>query len=225
MPRVARIAPGGIIYHVFNRADGRLRLFQKDADYAAFTTLLAEVHETAPVRVLAYCLMPDHWHLVLWPRRDGDLSKFMLRLTTGHVRRHFASYRRPAAGKLYQGRFKNFPIQENQHLLNVFRYIEANPLRAKLAKRAERWPWSSLHARLNGTGADLLEKWPVKRPANWVEFVNTPASEDELAALRTCVARGRPYGASAWVNRMVDRFGLESTLRPRGRPRKEKDED
>ena len=150
MPRIGRIALGGVIYHVLNRGNGRKTLFHKDGDYAAFVKLLAEVKEAVPVRVLAYCLMPNHWHLVLWPRQDGELSKFMLRLTTAHVRRCYAHYRRTEGGHLYQGRFKNFPIEEDGHLLTVIRYVEANALRAKLVKRGELWPWSSLHTRSTG---------------------------------------------------------------------------
>ncbi|HET6248959.1 MAG TPA: transposase, partial [Tepidisphaeraceae bacterium] len=100
MPRVGRIAPGGVIYHVLNRGNGRRQLFLKDGDYLAFLKLLAEVRETVPIDLLAYCLMPNHWHLVLRPSGDGDLSKFMLRLTTAHVRRHYAHYHDSAGGHL-----------------------------------------------------------------------------------------------------------------------------
>jgi putative transposase len=222
MPRVGRIAPGGVIYHVLNRGNGRKTLFHKDADYAAFVKLLAEVTESVPVRVLAYCLMPNHWHLVLWPRQDGELSKFMLRLTTAHVRRCYAHYRRTEGGHLYQGRFKNFPIEEDRHLLTVIRYVEANALRARLVKRAEQWPWNSLHARAGIEGEKLLDDWPVDRPADWAAVVNSAVKEDELETLRTSVVRGRPYGSLSWVQRTAERLGLQFTLRPRGRPRDSK---
>jgi len=224
MPRVGRIAPGGVIYHVVNRGNGRKALFHKDGDYAAFIKLLAEVKETTPVRILAYCLMGNHWHLVLWPREDGELSKFMLRLTTAHVRRYYAHYRQAGGGHLYQGRFKNFPIEEDRHLLTVLRYVEANALRAKRVDRAEQWPWGSLHARQNGQGTDLLDDWPVQRPRNWTEIVNAAAKPDELAAVRTSILRGRPYGSPAWVQQTVERLGLQFTLRSRGRPARKKEE-
>jgi putative transposase len=147
MPRVGRAAAGGVIYHVLNRGNGRQRLFHKPQDYDAFVRLLAEVKEALPVRVLSYCLMPNHWHLVLWPHRDGELSRFILRLATAHVRRHFAHYHNTSGGHLYQGRFKSFPVQEDRHFLTVCRYVEANPIRANLVKRAEEWKWSSLRAR------------------------------------------------------------------------------
>ncbi|MDB5174578.1 MAG: rayT [Phycisphaerales bacterium] len=220
MPRVGRIAPGGVIYHVLNRGNGRMQLFYKDGDYAAFLKLLARVKESVPVRVLGYCLMPNHWHLVLWPRMDGDLSSFMLRLTTAHVRRHHAHYRHSAGGHLYQGRFKNFPVQEDRHLLTLCRYVEANPLRAKLVRRAQAWRWSSLSAGTNGAAEGLLDAWPIERPSDWLEIVNTAAGASELEAIRTSVKRGRPFGSPQWVARTADRLGLGFTLRDRGRPKK-----
>jgi putative transposase len=226
MPRVGRIAPGGVIYHVLNRGNGRMRLFFKDGDYAAFLNLLARVKEAVPVGLLAFCLMPNHWHLVLRPRKDGDLSNFMLRLTTAHVRRHHAHYHHAAGGHLYQGRFKNFPVQEDRHLLAVCRYVEANPLRAKLVKRAEAWRWGSLSAGVKGVGGKgvpegLLDAWPVERPPDWPRIVNTAAGAAELEAVRASVTRGRPFGSPEWVARTAGRLGLGFTLRGRGRPRKE----
>jgi putative transposase len=164
MPRVGRIAPGGVIYHVLNRGNGRRQVFLKDGDYLAFIKLLAQVREAVPVDLLAYCLMPNHWHLVLRPAADGDLSKFMLRLTTAHVRRHYAHYHDTAGGHLYQGRFKNFPIEEDPHLLTVLQYVEANALRARLVRRAENWKWGSLYARESRLYEDLLMRLAA-RPA------------------------------------------------------------
>src|SRR5688572_216521 len=167
MPRIGRVAPGGMIYHVLNRGNGRQRLFRKPADYDAFIELLPRVREAVPgVRVLGYCLMPNHWHLALWPRKDGELSSFMLRLQTAHVRRHFAHYPEAGAGggHLYQGRFKNFPVQDDHHLLTLLRYVESNPLRAGLARDPGDWAWCSYAARRTAAGAALLHPWPVDRP-------------------------------------------------------------
>src|SRR5665213_1677025 len=142
MPRLARISPGGMIFHCLNRGNDRRAIFDDPGDYAAFERVLEKTLELVPVRLLAYCLMPNHWHLVLWPRKDGDLSKFMLRLTTAHVRRQYAHYHDTDGGHLYQGRFKNFPVEEDRHLLTLCRYVEANALRANLVTRAHDWPWS-----------------------------------------------------------------------------------
>ena len=102
MPRKARKAPGGIVFHCINRGVGRNRLFHKPQDYAAFEPVLAYALEAVPVRLLAYCLMPNHWHLLLWPEEKGQLGKFMHRLTMTHTRRYQEHYREVGYGHLYQ---------------------------------------------------------------------------------------------------------------------------
>ena len=222
MARGLRQSAGGVIYHVLNRGNARRTIFRKDRDAAAFMRLLGEVKLAVPVRVLGYCLMGNHWHLVLWPRGEGELSRFMHRLSVTHVRRWFEHYHDEAGGHLYQGRFKSFPVQDDAHLLTVLRYVEANPLRANLVERAEDWPWSSLRAHLYGEpgGGQLLDAWPIERPPDWPSIVNHRLGETELAAMRSCVARGRPFGEPGWVERVCAALGLAHTLRNRGRPKK-----
>jgi putative transposase len=220
MPRSGRIAAGGIIYHVLNRGNGRGRLFHKPADYEAFLGIVQQVKAILPVKVLGYCLMPNHWHFVLRPEHDGDLSRFMLRLTTTHVRRRFAHLQHAAGGHLYQGRFKNFPVEQDMHLLTLLRYVEANPLRAKLARRAGDWKWSSFSARGLSAPAGLLDPLPLDLPTDWPELVQQRWEAEELDAVRECLKRGRPFGSSTWVHKTAARFGLGFTLRPRGRPRR-----
>src|SRR5437660_9985502 len=113
--------------------------------------------------------MPNHWHVVLWPQKDGQLSEFMRLLTVTHTQRWHAHYHTSGTGPLYQGRFKAFPVQEDDHLVTVCRYVERNALRANLLLRAEGWPWSSLARRVEGRGLDLLDAWPLPIPAGWVE--------------------------------------------------------
>jgi len=138
MPRQARQAPGGLVYHVLNRAVARLPLFQKDGDYEAFERVLVEALEEHPTRLLSYSLMPNHWHLVLWPRKDHELSSFVRWLTHTHTMRWHAHYHTSGSGHLYQGRFKSFPVETDEHFFTVVRYVERNGLRAKLASKAER---------------------------------------------------------------------------------------
>jgi putative transposase len=221
MARQRRQAPGGRVYHVMNRGVGRRGIFQKPEDYAAFERVLAEALARVPLRILGYCLMPNHWHFVLWPRADGELSAFTQWLTQTHTQRWHAHYHTAGTGHLYQGRFKNFPVQSDVHLLLVLRYVERNALRANLAARAEEWPWGSLWRRERGLAAGWLAEWPVERPADWVAFVNEPQSEGELAALRRSANRGCPFGSEEWQAETVKELGLESTMRPRGRPRLE----
>jgi putative transposase len=209
-----------MVFHVLNRGNARMAIFEQAGDYAAFENVMAEVLPQAPMRILSYCLMPNHWHLVLWPRDDGDLARFMQRLTVTHVRR-WHEYRHSAgAGHLYQGTYKSFPVQTDEHFLTVCRYVERNALRSGLAKRAENWPWGSLRRWAAGDSGQLLAEWPVARPQDWVKWVNRPQTERELDALRTSVLRGRPFGQEAWQRQVAKRLDLSHTFRSRGRPPK-----
>jgi putative transposase len=210
-----------MVFHVLNRAVGRRTLFRTDDDYRAFERVLSETLALRPMRICAYCLMPNHWHLLLWPERDGQLSAFLQHLTNTHVKRWKAHRHEVGHGHLYQGRFKSFPLEEDQHFYTVARYVERNAARAGLVRRAEAWPWGSLFRWLRGSAEDkaLLSAWPLPRKSGWVDHVNRPLTEAELAAVRKSVQRGTPFGSGDWSQRTVRRLGLESTLRPRGRPK------
>lgn len=224
MPRTARIAPGGIAFHVLNRGVARMQLFEKVEDYEAFERVLVETLAERPMRLCAYCVMPNHWHLLLWPERDGDLAEFMQRLTITHVRRWQEHRHQVGLGHVYQGRYKSFPVEEDAHFLAVARYVERNALRANLVCRAEEWRWSSLWRRCRGTveQKSILAVWPVEMPPDWIERVNQADNERELEALRRSVRRGRPYGRPEWQKQIAKRLGLESSYRSAGRPSKTK---
>jgi putative transposase len=213
---------GDVVYHALNRANGRATIFENDGDYADFVRLMRETQQRVPMRILDYCLMPNHWHLILWPREAGTLSRFMGLLTNAHVHRWQAYRKVTGIGHLYQGRFKSFPVQSDGHFLTVCRYVERNPLKANLVTKAEQWRWSGLwerrHAKTDAT--NLLAPWPVPRPERWVEWVNEPISDNELAAIQECMQRGRPYGSDDWTAVAALSLGLAATLRPLGRPRK-----
>jgi putative transposase len=200
-----------------------MRLFLKDADFEAFEEMMAQTLETRPMRILAYCLLSNHWHMVLWPERDGDLGAFMQKLTITHARNWQVDRRRVGYGHLYQGRYKSFPIEGDEHFYQVVRYAERNPQRAKMVRRADDWRFSSLWRRVHGTAESraILGEWPLRRPRSWLQYVNRPQNEAELKAIRRSVERGQPYGSEAWAHATAARLGLESTFRPRGRPRKE----
>lgn len=221
MPRTARASVGDVCYHVINRGNGRSCVFHKQADYAAFVELIGEACARRPMRVLAYALMPNHFHLVLFPNHDGDLSRWMQWLMTAHVRRHHRQY--GTSGHVWQGRFKAFPIQRDEHLLTVMAYVERNPLRAGLVQRAEDWPWSSLRLWMSKSPPAFLNDGPVDRPRAWLREVNRTESDAQLAVLRRCVYRGAPFGTPSWTRRAAIRLGLESAIHPRGRPRKEQE--
>ena len=220
MPRRLRFASGGLVYHVLNRAVARATLFDKSGDYAAFEKVLRQAKEWLPVRLLAYCIMPNHWHLVVWPERDGELSEFLRWLSVTHTQRWHAHRHTAGTGPLYQGRFKSFPVQCDDHLLAVCRYVERNPLRARLVRKAEDWRWCSLWHRVHSTDQLLLDSWPLPIPEGWVQYINRADSEAELEAVRRSAMRGTPFGEENWQRATAERLGLQSTLRARGRPRK-----
>lgn len=222
MGRPHRAAKGGLVYHVLNRANARMTIFEKKGDYEAFERVLQEAVDRYDMRLLAYCLMPNHWHLVVWPKEDDDLSRFTGWLTLTHTQRWHAHRQTTGAGHLYQGRFKSFPVQDDPHFYTVIRYVERNPLRANLVKRAEDWRWGSLYRWLRGTRQEkaLLSAWPLRRRPGWVDWVNSPQSDAELKSLRRAVQRGSPYGETDWREETARSLGLETTLRPRGRPKK-----
>ena len=205
-----------------------MRLFRKDADFEAFERVLLEAMAKNPIRLLGYCLMPTHWHIVLWPEHDDDMTKFLRWLTHTHTQRWHAHYHRTGTGHVYQGRFKSFPVQEDDHLYRLLRYVERNALRAGLVKRAEDWRWSSLYHR-RGDATDLLRpllhRWPLPMPADWQERVNEPETEAELEALRRSVNRGQPFGSGIWQGRTAKELDLEHTFRAPGRPKKKKEEE
>jgi putative transposase len=153
MPRGARTILSGYPYHVLNRANGGMRLFKKDADFAAFKQIIVAAQERVPLRILAYVVMNNHWHSVVCPRRgQGEqVSDFFRWLSITHAQRWHAHHATAGMGHVYQGRFKSFPIASDEHLLTVLRYVERNPLRAGLVARAEDWPWGSLYRRTSGT--------------------------------------------------------------------------
>jgi putative transposase len=220
MPRQARVAPGGWVFHVLNRAVAGRKLFAKEADYQAFEKVLRQALARTPTRLLAWCLMPTHWHLVIWPREDGELSAFVRWLTHTHVQRWHAHRHSAGSGHVYQGRFKSFPIQEDEHLLTALRYVERNALRARLVERAEQWRWGSAWAR-HGGSADhraMLAQGPARLPQNWIAFVNQAQTPAELVEVRQSLKRCSPLGSAVWRQRSAARLGLEWTLRPRGRP-------
>ncbi|MDB4640074.1 transposase [Pirellulaceae bacterium] len=219
MPRTARASVGNTCYHILNRGNARNTVFHKDGDYGAFLKLLNQANDRVSMRLLAFCLMPNHFHLVAWPRNDGDLSKWMQWLMTSHVRRYHRHY--DSSGHVWQGRFKAFPIQSDEHLLTVMRCVERNPVRAKSipVRKAQHWSWSSAGITPREFESVRLHAGPVKRRPNWVQWVNQPLNETELIAMQEYLQRGRPFGSQRWQKSTAKKMGLESTMRPRGRPR------
>jgi putative transposase len=222
MPRLARVDIGDEIYHVLNRANGRSRIFESDQDYRLFEEILTGVVEKTSIRILAYCIMPNHWHLVLHPHRDKDLGTFMHLLTNAHTRKVRTRTKTIGYGHLYQGRYKSFLVQEDIHLLTLIKYVERNPLRATLVRSADQWKWGSAWRRLHGSPAQkaLITPSPTPLPQKYLSWLNTPDTDDELTTLRTSVNKGVPFGSDTWTARMIDEYDLGTTTRGPGRPKK-----
>ena len=206
----------GGCYHVINRGNNRATVFAGPGDYAAFTQLMGEAQSRCRLSLLAVCLMPDHFHLVAAQDSADGISRWLHWLLTTYGIRHHGLH--GSCGRIWQNRVKAFPIEQDEHLLTAMRYVERNPLRADLVRRAEDWPWGSLAWRSRRIGT-LLSQPPLRLPANWREWVNAPQTAEELGALRDCVNRQRPFGSDAWVKNAATRLGLEFSTRPRGRPR------
>jgi putative transposase len=223
MGRPRRADEAGGIDHALNRGNARADIFHKPKDFDAFERILAEGLERYACRILAYQLMPNHWHFVLQPTEDGGMSGFLRWVSLTHTMRLHAHYQTGGQGHIYQGRFKSFPVQDDEHFLLVCRYVERNALRAGLVQRAEDWRWGSLARWLEKPERDpqLLSAWPVARSPRWVERVNKPLTAAELKAVRNSVHRGAPFGDEPWVQQTSSQLNLDSTLRPRGRPKKE----
>ena len=220
MPRRARSIQGGYVYHVLNRANGHARLFLDAEDYDAFERVMQEAFARQPLRILGYCLMPNHWHMVVWPEdgQDRQVSEFLRWLTVTHTQRWHAHHQSAGSGHLYQGRFKSFPVESDDHLYTVLRYVERNPVRGNLVKRAQDWRWSSLDRSGKGgaVSRQFLANWPIPRPRDWTSRVNRADGKKELEALRRSIQRGQPFGSEEWSQQIVTELGLESTVRPRG---------
>jgi len=203
---------------VINRGNARAEVFHKDEDLEASVRIMREAGIRVPMRVVACCLMTNHFHLVLWPRANGDLSRWLHWLLTTHVRRYLGHDRH--SGHVWQGRFKAFPIQRDEHLLTVVRYVERNPLRAGIVERAQDWRWSSFQPDAEGPS---LDPGPAPRGADWLEFVTTPMTEAEVAAIRLrseeivlmapTLGPPRPPAAWAW-NTAFEHGGDNPGTRP-----------
>lgn len=200
MPRRPRVCPGGTCFHVLNRAVARLPLFEKPEDYEAFERVLMEAHSQFPLPILTFSLMPNHWHFVVRPSADDERSAFFRWLTHTHVMRWHAHYHTEGTGHLYQGRFKAFPIEEDDHLYAVLRYVERNPVRANFCERAEEWKFGSAWRLAHGDAQSrsILSEWPLPRPANWLDHVNQRKRTANRILTVSLVWEGFGYPIPEW---------------------------
>ncbi len=201
----------------------QLTLFEKLEDYDSFTHVFDEHLKMVPLPILAMVLMPNHRHFVMRQADDHQVSEFFRRLSVVHTLRYHSHYETSGTGHLYQGRFKSFPIQDDDHLWMAMRYVAQNPIRANFVERAEDWAWSSprMHHQPRHNRRWLTTPVDPPLPREWSSWVNNPEPEAELTALRNCNRRGLTFGNDDWVKNSAIRLGLESTMRRRGRRKKE----
>lgn len=217
MPRSPRCCPAGYWYHVFNRSARKLALFESINEYDAFLELLAEAQLQVPVSIACYCVMPNHWHLVVQPAADGDLSRYIKWLCTTHAARWRRRRETVGEGAVYQSRFKAIPVQCDRHFLTLCRYVERNPVRAGLVPFAGLWPWSSASSTSNERPRPLLSPWPTPRPLNWEELLDR-RDDAMAAALRQAVAQALPWGDPSWQEETTLALGGKWPRPAVGRP-------
>lgn len=220
MPRRKRVGTAGFVFHVINRGVRRLRLFDNDDDYRLWLQAFVEAHDRFPVDVFAFCLMPNHFHLIVRPTEDGQLSEFMRLGTVTHSVRWHWQRDSLGTGSVYQGRFRAFPIQSSGYFLNACRYVEANPLRGSLVENAEDWMWSSLSDRCKNRHSLPLAEWPILQPADWIARVNEKRNCADFDRIRLSLRKGSPLGEPAWSRAVAASLNLPTGLRGRGRPKK-----
>ena len=226
MSRPLRPVADGSIYHVINRGNNRQTVFRKAGDYQAFLEALSNLKERQPFELYGYCLLSNHFHLLIRPL-ETTISRIVQSLLVSHTQRYHKHYQ--SGGHVWQGRFKSPVIQDDEHLLTVLRYIEANPLRARIVKDAGKYPWSSYCVHGLGEASELvsplvtyeeLAETSATRQRRWAEKVHQPMKESLVTGVRRSVETGLPYGDPRWITRLASKLKLDLTIRPRGRPRK-----
>jgi putative transposase len=218
MPRNPRNIQDGFIYHILNRGNSKKVVFHNTCDYHGFLQLINDSKKDYAIDIFAYCLMPNHFHLVVRPRIADHLSKWMHRLMINHVQRYRMFYQ--SSGHIWQNRFKHFIIQQDRHFLTVLRYVERNPVRANLVPFAKDWKWSSFRERMIGAPQALIDFPPVELPNDWNDYVNRPLTEKELECVRDSVNRLAPFGSEKWKKKMCLELGFEHSFWKRGRPKR-----
>lgn len=229
MARKPRLDLPGRAFHIMNRTVGRLQLFNNPQDYLLFMKIFREAWEITPIEIYAYCVMPNHFHILARSRAEGDISRFMHALSNTYTRRLHQKTGTVGNGPVFQGRFKSVLVQDEHVFNTMLRYVELNAVRAQLVRRADEWEWCSAYARMSDLEplkrilSDLPEEIPRGREGyvEWLQGMGDDDAREVIFEIRKSIAKGRPYGHSSWVNLMAEEHNLVYTMRNRGRPRKE----
>lgn len=219
MPRAARNVIDGFFYHVLNRGNCKQTIFHKDGDFEAFLELMKKAKELFPVNIMAFCLMPNHYHILVASLVAKNLSSWVHWFTSVHANRYHDHYR--TSGHIWQGRFKSFVIQGDDHFISIFRYAEGNPVRAALVDSAHKWPWSSHRSSIGLQASSLIDPPPFLLPQGWGEFVNQTMKPKELDNIHKCISHSLPFGDDEWKRKLSEQYGIKCHLKKRGRPKQQ----
>jgi len=220
MARIARAVAPGIPHHVTQRGNRRQQTFFNDEDFQSYLELMSEWCMKFQVEVWAYCLMPNHIHLIVIPERRDSLN-----LAIGEAHRRYTrriNFREGWRGHLWQGRFSSF-IMEERYLLACTRYVELNPVRAGLVKKPEDWRWSSAGPHMKGKDDILVKTKPLLEMVNkpWENFLTFDVQEPEIELFRKHERTGRPLGVDSFIEKME--LLLDRKLKPQKPGPKKKD--
>ncbi len=220
MPRMARAVVAGIPHHVTQRGNRREEVFFGEADFRRYLSLLEEYASARGLEVLAYCLMTNHLHLVVVPAEAHTLASV---LKPVHLRyAQYVNWTHGLSGRLWQGRYFSCAM-DDAHTLAAIRYVERNPVRARIVRRAENYPWSSAAAhaglRTDPLLSDITRLKTSAGVADWAEWLRETEESTLLDGLRLNTRTGRPLGTDEFVSRIERKIGRTLKPQPGGRPR------
>ena len=216
MARIARVVAPGVPHHITQRGNRRQRTFFSEGDYRAYISLMAKYCSHYGVDIWAYCLMPNHVHMIMVPAEDSSLCR-----AVGEAHRRYTlriNRRENWTGYLWQGRFSSFPLG-SVHLLNAVRYIELNPVRAGLVDKPQEYVWSSARAHLHGEDDHLVKPHPLLEIVNdWRELLEADVDLEEACVLRRHSRTGRPLGDDDFIEELEAMTGRELKPKKPGGP-------
>ena len=220
MPRIARAVAIGFPHHVIQRGNNREKIFFAVQTRGKYLAWLEEYARKCEVRILAYCLMTNHVHLLLKPDKTESLAKMMQGINLCYTQYINKRYKR--TGRLFEGRYHSCIVDEENYLWSVARYIEQNPLRAKMVSQPEDYPYSSGRAHISGAKDEVLNEalFSDEERAEYVKFIKAPVPEEEINKIRFTVKRGKPLGDNKFIKEMARRLKKDFEMKAPGRPRK-----
>lgn len=222
MPRIARVVAIGYPHHITQRGNYRQKIFSNNADRKKYMSLLKDEAKQYGLIILAYCLMPNHVHFIGIPEREDSMGK-----TFKYTHMKYSQYynkKLHAQGHLFQGRFYSCVMNE-VYTFTCARYIERNPVRAKMVNKPYLWKWSSAktHCGMNSSeelGVNKLFNYIEQDQKGWKKFIELPDNPDEVKQIRQQTRKGRPIGTNAFVEKLENKLGRFLKLKPKGRPKK-----